>query len=98
MVRKTLSFLLVTSEFLFYYHCLSVCGVQLTDRELHHTLINPWPIDRSLVHFDTHHPRPLMMNHMHILVRTAYSGIHLNIMNCDRFLYRSECSILVKVT
>jgi len=69
-----IKFLLVTFEYLFYYHCLSVYGVRLTDWELHHTFINHCLLIQSLAHFDTHPPRLLTMYHMHILVRTAHSG------------------------
>jgi hypothetical protein len=82
---------------IFYYHHLPVYGVQLTYWELYCTFINHCLLIRSLAHFDTHPPRQLMTNHMHVLVMTAHGGINLNITNCNRFLDGSECSILVKV-
>jgi len=75
-------FLLVTSEFLFYYHCNYVYGVQLT------ILGIIWYIYQSLSLFvywsdhnctlsDTRSPLLLMMNHAHILITTTHCGIHL---------------------
>jgi hypothetical protein len=48
--------LLVSSELLFYYHCLSVYRVQLTDYELDGTFINQYicALIRSLAHLIRH--------------------------------------------
>ena len=87
------SFLLVTSEFLFYCHWLSIYGVRLSDQELDGTLINQhnYLLSRLLAHI-SRHPRPplLLMNYMHILMRTNHCAVHLNVSNSDYFLHISE--------
>ena len=66
--------MLVTSEFLFYHHSLSVYGVQLIDYGLGGTCINLQR--RLLIHH--HHssadicpPHVLIMNHRQVLERTT---------------------------
>jgi len=54
------------------------------------------PITRAHQH-NTHPPRLIMMNYIHILLRTTHYCIHLHITNSDPFLDLSELPTPVKV-
>ena len=89
-----------TFEILYFYLCLSVCRVQITDQELGCTFINQHNclLIRSLAHLSRHLSSVLLvMNCTQILVRTTHYGVHLNGTHSDNVLDPSERPIPVNV-
>jgi len=89
-----------TFEILYFYLCLSVCRVQITDQELGCTFINQHNclLIRSLAHLNRHLSSVLLvMNCTQILVRTTHYGVHLNGTHSDNVLDPSERPIPVNV-
>lgn len=66
---STLIKLFVGYIWIFFIFITTVCLWRPVNWELHCTFINHCLLIRSLANFDTHPPRLLMMNHMHIRVR-----------------------------
>ena len=78
--------MLVTSELLLYYRCLSVYVVQLTDYELFNTFTNEHNclLTRLLLHLSRQPSSSCpVTNHMHSLVRATHCGIQLNVTTSD---------------